>query len=165
MMIDGSNSSASSDVHATVYNDTLKNKIEKKMVELAHIVCLEASLKPIHASKVAASIIFIARELNGVRRNSTRMQELFGYTIHELSEIINKIRECIVKQNQTNANDDDIICVTKMLQELSSPDYDNKGTTTTGSSPSPNGATQIKKEAISRSSPCSVMNGVASPTK
>ena len=49
--LDDSNSSASSDVHATVDNDTLKNKIEKKMVELAHIVCLDASLKPIHASK------------------------------------------------------------------------------------------------------------------
>ena len=54
--LDGSNSSASSDVHATVYNDTLKNKIEKKMVELAHIVCLEASLKPIHASKGVFSL-------------------------------------------------------------------------------------------------------------
>ena len=168
--LDDSNSSATSDLNASVVNIELRNKVEKKMISLARLICVNVhAFNGILASKIAASIIIMAREINGVRRNSARHQVVLGYEIHELVDVISSIKEAM----NVNEHAIDVSCLAHMLEELSmeAAAMNDKGVKI--NAPSPSVEFQIQHENDKgtngtqqvRSSPCSIANGNSSPVK
>ena len=154
--LDGSNSSASSDINASVEDKELRNKIEKRMISLARSICLNTSFKGILASKIAASIIMVAREINGVRRNASRSQMILGYKTHELISTMTQIKEELMKNSSgVSVHADDISCLSDMLKELSMEAEEEIKI----HAPSPSVEPHMRKDSAVNSSPCSIANG------
>ena len=75
----------------SVESEEMKKNIENKMIHLAFLTCLNPSFKTIMASKLAASIIFVSREINSVGKSSHyHRQMILGYELQELKDIIIK---------------------------------------------------------------------------